>query len=235
MGNVKKTCYHSEVREAGQIVVDVLSEVKTSKFKKGAPYVEIDWDGNYREYYLDGAACVDAMTNRKGQRLTIEATGGKDDADIIIHACDWTPDGQAPPAKSSGKATAQPPARQQQQPPARQQAAPPPRTNQPPPQQGAQAQQQPAAQRPASREEPPTATRLTQLANLMIKCELAALAAETALFQGRDHKTTDDQHQGHVAMLFIQMTRDNFHFKQPGDHIVDCAPPKPAAAEQPAQ
>lgn len=82
---MSKTLYHSELTKMGPVTVEVKSDVKTSKYQGKPDYVDIAIDGNDRTYNVENGSCADVFRGRRGQRITIEASGSRDAA--IISLC----------------------------------------------------------------------------------------------------------------------------------------------------
>lgn len=218
MEKPKKTLYHSELAGLGQVVIDITDEVRKSKFAKAGEqrfYVPIILNGHVREYNVENPACGEALRGRKGQRCTVEAAGSREEATVTVLSAEWTaecaPQAEAGQPVKPAAAKSQPKAAQA----ARPAAGPAPDGN-----------QKPAQQRQNT---PPTTGQiLTKLTNMLILCELAAHKCEATLREQRGFEATPEQHQGHVGMLFIQMTRDGHQHSQPGDHILDIRPKEQA-------
>lgn len=79
----KKTLYHSELVQLGPVEVEVKSDVLESKYGK-SDYVVFEIDGYERQYNVENSACGNALDRLKGQVVIIEATGSRDDAEIIV-------------------------------------------------------------------------------------------------------------------------------------------------------
>lgn len=83
----KQTVYHSQMVKAGPFVATVTSEEQESKFSKPNDQkfvVGLKVDGSDHFYQTENADCGKAFKGWKGQTVTIEAKGHKDDAEIII-------------------------------------------------------------------------------------------------------------------------------------------------------
>lgn len=230
MPKEKKGIYHSELVQLGQTTVDVMSDVLDSKFKKGTHYIKLLIEGTERDYFIENDVCAAELTDRKGQRLTIEAIGTREAAEIIVHAAEFIPEGEARPAARPAPAQTRPaPARPAQaaarpQPTASPAAARPVRNDAP-------------AARPAA-EKAGTKAQLTKLGNLIIHCECAAKKVAEILLLDHKIDTSDESHKSRVAMLFIQMTRDNYHHQQKSDAFLTVSKPvsnPPAEESEPAE
>lgn len=222
---LKKGLYHSELVQMGQVTADITSDVLPSKYKKGTFYCAMIIDGRDREYNVENDTCKAKLADSKGQRLLIEATGSREDADIEVLSADWTPEGEAKSNRPAPRATTQrnaaptrpaPPATQ-----ATQSARPvAPAAEQNPP-------------KPAAKAQANTSTvMLIKLANLMLKVQCTVQKIESELLDKRGIETTPEQRQGIVGMLYIQMTRDNYHHQMP-DTLIDITPASAKVAEVP--
>lgn len=83
----KGTIYHSAMVKAGPFVATVTSEEHESKFSKPSDQkfvVGLKVDGNDHFYQTENEDCGKAFKGWKGQTVTIEAKGHKEDAEIII-------------------------------------------------------------------------------------------------------------------------------------------------------
>lgn len=113
-----KTLYHSELCTLGDVLVTVTTDVMSSKFSKpGAPkpnWVGLKIDGEERTYNLDSDACEAFFSGRKGQTLTIQAFGSKDEAVVVESGkpvpADHEPEPPAFPSKTQAP-VGQPPGR----------------------------------------------------------------------------------------------------------------------------
>ena len=81
---VKKNLYHSEAATLGPIRVTVKTDVMPSKFKGKSPYVVLLIDGHERNYSCENEECQKALIGLKGRTIMMEATGGREDARIIV-------------------------------------------------------------------------------------------------------------------------------------------------------
>lgn len=207
----KKTLYHSELAKFGAVDIEVLSDLIESKYKKGTFIVGIRIDGEERTYQVESDQCAEALAERKGHLLRIEATGSREEAEITIIG-----EGEAPPA-------ARPTARPQAKPTARPQAQSRPAAA--PARQAA-----PAAQ---NKQKLGSTAALIQLGNLEIKVQCMVEAVSNALISGRDITLSESQLSGMAGRFFIEMVRAGFHQGMPVDHIIDCRP-KGAPAQEPA-
>lgn len=230
---LKKGLYHSELVQMGQVTADITSDVLPSKYKKGTFYCAMIIDGRDREYNVENDTCKAKLADSKGQRLLIEATGSREDADIEVLSADWTPEGEAKSNRPAPRATTQRNAAPARPTPPASQAVPPARPT--PPAQNQQ--QQPVAEPPPAKQtaKAPANTStvmLIKLANLMLKVQCTVQKIESELLGKRGIETTPDQRQGMVGMLYIQMTRDNYHHQMP-DTLIDITPPPAKATEAP--
>ena len=80
--------YHSElVRDTnakGEILVEVASDIKQSKFAGKAPYIFIKYNGDERILTQEHEDYFDALILHKGDRLRIKATGTRDSAKLEV-------------------------------------------------------------------------------------------------------------------------------------------------------
>jgi len=241
----KKTIYHSELRGLGLVVVDVVSDVQLSKYYRGGTngkyFVALRINGEERSYNSENDAVISAFNgpdgkSRKGQRLTIKASGGgkgqEHTAAIQVLTADWTPQG----------ATSAP------QPALSPQAAPAPSPSPAPPPGASQANPTPLAAPPAAPAtpngpKPPGMTangRLFQIANLEMRVQCAMHTAAQKLIKERNINVTPETFHGMVGRAFIQLAREGFLDSMPYDHMLDIRtkeaqaaptqPPPPAEA-----
>ena len=112
-----KTLYHSALVQMGDVQVIIKSEVTPSKYKGKPPFVTLHVENEDRNYNTENAACEAALRGRNGQKLTLRATGSRDDATIQII------DGPAAHGNTPAQRQQAPPAAQRQQ---ERQSAPPP-------------------------------------------------------------------------------------------------------------
>lgn len=120
----KKTLWHGELRDMGQVEVLVKAEARKSSYSGKPDYVELMIGGHLRQYQVENPSCGDFFRGKAGQSILIEARDSRETASIHLMA----------PARGQQA----PPPQQQQQPP--QQPAQPtnvrpqnsPTTNQPP-------------------------------------------------------------------------------------------------------
>lgn len=80
----KKTLYHSELVQLGPVEVEIKSDVMQSQYRGHNDYVIMSLDGYDRNYECENDLCVKALDRLKGQVVIIEATGSRDDAEIIV-------------------------------------------------------------------------------------------------------------------------------------------------------
>lgn len=213
----------------GVVDLTVLSDVKTSKFGNRNEYVEMEIDGFKREYYVENAFCADALRGMAGSQVTLEAHGSRDDASIEVIRVE---EGAVRPPQRQSRPPQQSRAPQRQSAPAK---TPQRQEQRPAP------QREPAAQ-PANRPRTETTSArkyLIKLTNTMLKCEVAVDEALKIMERERGVTYTPDARQAKVAMLFIQLTRDNYQHQQPDNHLISVAPKTDvpedkAAANEPA-
>jgi hypothetical protein len=198
----KKTLYHSELSKLGPVTIEITSDLMESKYKKGTYFVGVKLDGEERTLNIENDECGAALDQRKGQVLTIEATGSRESAEITIL--------DTPPDEPAAQAPARPAARPA--PVARPAAARPA---------AAPAKQQAAA---APAHKPGSTAALIQLGNLEIKVQCMCAAVSDALIAGRDIVLTDAQLAGMAGRMFIESVRAGLHHGMPSDHLIDCTP-----------
>ncbi len=106
----KKTLYHSELVKCGAVEVEVKTDVLKSKYDGKPDYVAIILDGEERLYNCENEACATFFDDLKGIKLTIQASGGREDA--LIQEVDSGParPPAAKPAAQSRPAQRQDPA-----------------------------------------------------------------------------------------------------------------------------
>lgn len=102
----KKSLFHSELSKLGPIQVTVKTDVLQSKFQGKPNYVVLECDGVERNYSCENAACEAALRGLRGRTVTVEATGSRDDAAIIVHGNQ--PAAQPAPAAQTQQAPARP-------------------------------------------------------------------------------------------------------------------------------
>ena len=97
----KKSVYHSQLAAAGDVFITITSNALVSKFKKkGEPghlYVEFEYDGNKHQYIAETEDCAGWLGDRKGESLTIRASGRNEDAMIEEVAASGRPALQSAP------------------------------------------------------------------------------------------------------------------------------------------
>jgi len=114
----KKTLYHSELVQMGEVQVTVQSDVQQSKYQGKPPYVILKIDRAERLYNCENQACEEFFNGTKGQTFVLQATGTREEAQI-----EYVRDGE--PGEPDRPARA--PAPQQRRPaPAKAPAARPP-------------------------------------------------------------------------------------------------------------
>jgi hypothetical protein len=101
-----KTLYHSELTGMGPVQVKVTGNITKSKYQGKPDFIGLDFGGTERTYNIENPSCGDVFHNRKGQLITIQATGSRDEAMIELISEDG-----AAPAPKSRPATNTPPAR----------------------------------------------------------------------------------------------------------------------------
>jgi len=67
---VKKTLWHGELRDMGQVEVEVKQEARKSKYGADKPdYIEIILEGNLRQYQVEAPQCAEVFKGRVGQKI----------------------------------------------------------------------------------------------------------------------------------------------------------------------
>lgn len=117
----KTTIYHSELVKLckeGAIHCEIKTEVMASTFKGKPPYCVLIINGVDRTYSMENDNCQRALSNRKGQKVMLEATGREAEAQIKILGATMTPQQQenSSPATQSDRQVDNP-SRQQNEPP----------------------------------------------------------------------------------------------------------------------
>lgn len=79
----KKSIYHSTLVKFGPAYVTIKSDVLRSK-KGDGHYIVVEHEGEDQFLNIENDACADVLRHKKGQSLTLEATGSRDDAEIKI-------------------------------------------------------------------------------------------------------------------------------------------------------
>lgn len=192
----KKTLYHSELVKLGPVEVEITTDLIESRYKKGTYIVGLRIDGEERTLAIENDDCGAALAERKGQVLTIEASGSRESAEISI--LEGLPEAPAPKARPAARPA----------PVARPAAARP-------------AAAQAARQAPAGRN---VHGMLMQFANLEINVQCLVAKISDALIAGRDIVLTDQQLAGMAGRLFIEAVRGGAHQSMPADHMIDCTP-----------
>lgn len=200
----KKTLYHSELVKLGPVEVEITTDLIESKYKKGTYIVGLRIDGEERTLAIENDDCGAALDQRKGQVLTIEASGSRESAEISI--LEGLPaEAQAPKMRTTARPapTARPAARP-----------------------AAAAAARPAAEQAARQAAPARNVHgsLMQLANLEINVQCLVAKVSDALIAGRDIVLTDQQLAGMAGRLFIEAVRGGAHQSMPVDHMIDCTP-----------
>jgi hypothetical protein len=101
-----KVIYHSQLRALQAVKVKVLSDVLKSKHTGNPDYVTIELEGAERYYNVENADCAKFFHGRKGQVITIQADGTREEASIMLvgeHTADLP---QQPAARSNPPPTA---------------------------------------------------------------------------------------------------------------------------------
>lgn len=193
----KKTLYHSELVKLGPVEVEITTDLIESRYKKGTYIVGLRLDGEERTLAIENDDCGAALDQRKGQVLTIEATGSRESAEISI--LEGLPaEAPAPKARPAARpAVARPSAAAARPAPAARQASAPGRN---------------------------VHGMLMQLANLEINVQCLVAKVSDALIAGRDIVLTDAQLAGMAGRMFIEAVRGGAHQSMPADHMIDCTP-----------
>lgn len=84
MAAPKKTLYHSELVRLGPVEVEIKTDVLPSQYRGQNDYVIMILDGYDRNYSCENDDCADALKGLQGQIVIIEATGSKEDAQVIV-------------------------------------------------------------------------------------------------------------------------------------------------------
>lgn len=103
-----KSVYHSTLVKFGPAYITLKSDVMKSK-KGDGHYLVIEHEGDDQFLNVENDACAQVLRHRKGESLTIKATGSRDDAEIQIMKSDGSPEAPAqrtatPPARPEAKA-----------------------------------------------------------------------------------------------------------------------------------
>jgi hypothetical protein len=205
---VTKTMWHGELREMGQVEVEVKKEAQKSKYGADKPdYVELIVGGHLRQYMVEAPQCGEFFRGRVGQKILIEAHESREAATINLIG---------PPKGQTQQRTDVPPrsAPTTNQPPAstRQAAAPTNQPNNPAPPASAPApkktREELEAEHLAKNQDAVNTAR--KFANKKVNAfEIAFLAvdhlAERRAKSGR--AITPEQFQGIVTSIFISMDR----------------------------
>ena len=85
----KKSVYHSALVKAGQIDITITCDApQESKFSKPnapkPPYISFKHEGSEHFLEVENDECGEALSGYKGQTITVEATGSRDDARITV-------------------------------------------------------------------------------------------------------------------------------------------------------
>lgn len=81
----KKTVYHSALVKEGRIEITITCDKpQKSKYNNQPDYISFKLDGNEHFYPIENDRCGDALSGLKGETVEIEASGGRDDADIEV-------------------------------------------------------------------------------------------------------------------------------------------------------
>lgn len=203
----KKTLWHGELRDMGQIEVLVKSEAKKSKY--GADkndYVDLVIGGHPRQYMVESPQCGEFFRGKVGQSILIEARDSREQA--TIHAMAPARGQQQPTnvAPKTSPTTSQPPADTRPAPPA----------NQPQPEGGYHGEPPPkkktpeelAAEHFAAQKE--SVTSALKFANRKINAFEIAMRAVDHLAERRakaGRAITPEHFQGIVTSIFIAMDR----------------------------
>lgn len=108
----KTTLYHSELARRGQVVVTIETDLLKSKYANKPDYVMLKMDGHSRRYDTENANCAEALRGLKGRTVTIEATGNRDEAQIVVLGDAQPQAHHSPPPAAPRQAPASQPARQ---------------------------------------------------------------------------------------------------------------------------
>jgi hypothetical protein len=80
----KKTLYQSELIKLGLVAAKILSEPQDSQFPGKPRWVAMEVNGEERYYNCESVACEDALRGLKGQVVSLEAQGTREDATLNI-------------------------------------------------------------------------------------------------------------------------------------------------------
>ena len=102
---MSKAIYHSTLRSLQAVKVKVLSDVLKSKYSKPnepkPDYVLLEIGGEEKSYNVENAECAKFFQGRKGQVITIQADGTREEASTMLvgeHTADLP---QQPAARSN--------------------------------------------------------------------------------------------------------------------------------------
>jgi hypothetical protein len=98
--------YHSELAKLGLVAAKILSEPQDSQFPNKPRWVAMEINGEERYYNCESVACEDALRGLKGQHVSIEAQGTREDAILNISQV-VTKEGEKPKA-ANGKVDSKP-------------------------------------------------------------------------------------------------------------------------------
>ncbi len=81
---MSKTLFQSELSKLGPVTVEVTSDILKSKFDGKPDFVVIKLNGVERTYNLENPSCGEVFHGRKGQTITIQATGSREAAAVEL-------------------------------------------------------------------------------------------------------------------------------------------------------
>lgn len=206
---VKKTMWHGELRDLGQVEVEVKQEARKSTYSGKPDYVEMIVGGNLRQYQVEAPQCGEFFRGRVGQKILIEARESREAATIHLIAPAKGQTQQPAPQQRTDVAPRSAPTTTQ--PPASTAASAPANTQKPPastPVPTAKTADQIAAEHFIAQKESVTAA--LKFANRKINAFEIAMRAVDHLAERRakaGRAITPEHFQGIVTSIFIAMDR----------------------------
>lgn len=216
MSEKKKTLYHGELREMGQVSVKIVKDHQKSKFSGKPDYAVLEVAGEERYYVFENEACQEFFRGHTGRTFVIQADGARDKASIAYIGDQDTepePDPEPEPKREPAKKPA-PPAPKGKAPPPPKPQSPPPRQQERPP-----AQQEPRNKVPEQLTPEQKLLRVRCHAARVVNAFMVAYAAATHAAEEVASQfgkpLSESQFQALTSTILIQLEKDGMHHMMP--------------------